>query len=106
MQLVDCRLLSSSLHVGTRPEAIGYSAPAHGNAPFACALGIAVSVSGIPEQLVTFPADLGPKFVRHRLGDDLCAVEGEPGSSLTRDAGSKSLGCPDDCFGAYIPSFS
>ena len=89
------------LHVGARPEAIGYAAPAHGDAAFAGALRVAIGVRGIAEQFVTVPADFLPQALGQRLGDDRGAVERQPSSFIAGDAGGKPFGGADDRFGAH-----
>ena len=56
---------------------------------------------GIAEQLMSFPADLAPKLRRQRLGDDLRAVQRQPGPLLSGDAGGEAFRRANDGFSPH-----
>ena len=98
VQLVDRGLLGLPVDVGARAVAIRHAAATHGDAALARALGIAIGMGGIAEQLVPIPADLAPELGWQRFGHDLRAVEREPGPLFAGDAGRKALRRADDGF--------
>ena len=90
-QRLDGPVLGAAVDVGARAEAVGDAPPAHRDAAVGGALGVAVGVRLVAEQLLAGPPDLAPLRVGERRGHDDRGVHRQPVAAVAGEPGGEAL---------------